>query len=180
MRFFIHLFILTVILASSCQMSRKDYIKGIVKEWQGKEILIPEDEMVVKFLGRDTLCVDLWSKPYKIFTYIDSIGCTSCQLNFDPWKELIALCQIQQLDVSFLFVIHSSNFENFDDEVRFFEFDYPLIYDYKNSFDKINNFPPSPYRTFLLDKDNKIQVIGSPTNNSRIWELYKKVISQQQ
>lgn len=30
------------------------------------------------------------------------------------------------------------------------------------------------YRTFLLDKNNKIQLVGSPVNNSKMWQLYKK------
>ena len=76
----------------------------------------------------------------------------------------------------FIFVVHSSDFKRFDAEVSFYKFDYPIIYDYHNSFDKLNKFPPAPYRTFLLDKDNKVQLIGSPINNPQIWELYKKVM----
>ncbi len=168
------------LILSSCGSSKKEDIKKIVQEWQGKEVLVPDGEITYKVLGRDTLCADLWDKPYKIFTYIDSIGCTSCQLGLPQWKALIDSCKQQQLDVSFLFAVHSSDFEYFGHEVRFNEFDYPLIYDYKNRFDKINHFPPSPYRTFLLDKNNKILLIGSPIHNPAVWALYKNVITQMQ
>ena len=168
--------ILFFFFLNSCQMSRKSDIKKIIQEWQEKEILIPA-EIEYKTLGQNTVNSALWNSPYKILTYIDSIGCSSCQLRFSEWEILINSCKLQKLDVSFLFVVHSSDFINFDKEIRFYGFDYPIIFDYKNQFDKFNHFPPAPYRTFLLDKDNKVQLIGSPINNPTMWELYKKEIT---
>jgi len=158
-------------------MSRKSEIKKVIQEWQGKEILIPTD-ITFKSLGRDTASSYLWNKPYKIFTYIDSIGCSSCQLGMFDWYALIDLCKLQHFDVSFLFVVHSSDFTHFDSEVLSFQFDYPIIYDYQNQFDKLNNFPPLPFRTFLLNKDNKVILTGTPINNPEMWKLYKKEIEQ--
>jgi hypothetical protein len=158
-------------------MSRKREIKRMVQEWQGKEIIIP-DEITFKSLGSDTVCSYLWDKKYKIFTYIDSIGCTSCQLGLSEWKILIDSCNRQQLDVGFIFAVHSSDFKIFSLEIQLRMFDYPIIYDYQNQFQNLNLFPPAPYRTFLLDKDNKVKLIGTPINNHKIWELYKKVIEQ--
>jgi hypothetical protein len=160
-------------------MFRNEDVKKIIQKWQGKEILIPSD-ITFKSLGRDTASFFLWNKPYKIFTYIDSIGCTSCQLGLSEWKAFIDSCSQQQIDIGFIFAVHSSNYRQFTGEVRFNEFDYPIIYDYHNSFDKLNKFLPAPYRTFLLDKNNKVQLIGSPINNPTMWELYKKVITQSQ
>ena len=173
------IFILFVLFFGSCQISRKENIQKIIQEWHGKEIFIPDD-ITFKSLGRDTASSYLWKKPYKIFTYIDSIGCSSCNLNLSDWKKLIDLCRQQQIDVGFIFTVHSSDFEQFIDDLYFNDFNYPIIYDYHNSFDKLNQFPPTPYRTFLLDKDNKVQLIGSPINNPQIWELYKNLITQSQ
>ena len=161
----------------SCQMSQKKRIEKIIQEWQGKEIIIPAT-IKFKTLGQDTLCSDLWNKPYKIFTYVDSIGCASCQLGVLEWKGIIQLCHQQQMDVGFIFVVHASNFNRFEADIRIQGFDYPIIYDYHNEFDKLNHFPADPYRTFLLDKDNNIQLIGSPVNNPQMWELYIKIITQ--
>jgi len=169
------LFIISAIFFS-CQPNKG--VEQIVKEWQGKEILIPDGNLTYCVLGHDTCCTDLWDKPYKILTYIDSIGCSACQLGLHQWMVLIDSCKQLQLDVTFVFVIHSDDFMQLTRDVQFFGFDYPLIYDYQNSFDKINHFPLS-YRTFLLDKANKVKILGSPINNPRIWELYKKVILQQ-
>jgi hypothetical protein len=92
---------------------------------------------------------------------------------------LIDSCKQQQLEVAFIFVIHSSNFKALANDVRFLQFNHTLIFDYQNSFDKINHFPPPPYRSFLLDKDNKVQLIGLPINNPKMWKLYMKIITQQ-
>ena len=132
-------------------------------------------------LGRDTvLSVDLWKKPYKILTYIDSIGCSACQMDIPLWVELIDSCKQQQFNVSFIFIIHSDDFVKLSSDIKLFNFDYPLIYDYQNSFDKINNFPPPPYRSFLLDIDNKVKIVGSPIYYPKIWQLYKNILSQTQ
>jgi len=172
----VSIFIIVLFLCS-CKISRKEDIKRIIQEWQGREILIPSD-ITFKSLGHDTVSCFLWSKPHKIFTYIDSIGCTSCQLGLLQWSALIDSFRQQQIDIGFIFAVHSSDFEHFDNEVRLNYFDYPIIYDYHNRFEKLNQFPPAPYRTFLLDKDNKVILIGSPINNPAMWALYKKIITQ--
>jgi hypothetical protein len=169
--------IFIVLFLGSCQFSRKESIKKIIQEWQGKEILIPSD-ISFKSLGRDTASYYLWNNPYKIFTYIDSIGCSSCQLGLYEWKLLIDSCRLQPIDIGFIFAVHSSDFKRFNEEVRLDNFDYPIIYDEHNYFEKLNKFPSAPYRTFLLDKDNKVILIGSPINNPQLWELYKNVITQ--
>ena len=76
---------LFTILAISCQ-TKKDKVEKVIKEWQGKEILIPDGNFVYSVLGRDTFCADLWEKPYKILTYIDSIGCSACQMGLLDWR----------------------------------------------------------------------------------------------
>jgi len=169
------LFVIT--FAISCNSQQKG-IENVVREWHGKEIVLPQ-QIEYKTLGQSSASSALWDSTYKILTYIDSIGCSSCQLGLSNWQMLIDSSNFQKLDVSFLFIVHSSDFLNFDKEVLLYNFDYPIIYDYQNQFYKLNRFPPAPYRTFLLDKDNKVQITGSPINNPMMWELYKKEITRQ-
>jgi uncharacterized protein (DUF169 family) len=74
------------ILLFSCHSNKnndkKEKLTLIVKEWQNKTIQIPSGPIEYKIAGRDTVCSDVWDKPYKILTYIDSIGCTGCKLGF--------------------------------------------------------------------------------------------------
>jgi len=149
-------------------------------EWLGKKINIPDGKVVCKVLGRDASCVDLWTNSYKVFTYVDSIGCSSCQMEMWLWKPYIDACKQQNFDVSFIFVVHSSDYERFDSDVLMYEFDFPIFYDYENRFGRANNFMSSFNRTFLLDKDNRVLLTGSPINNSKLWEQYIEKITHQQ
>jgi hypothetical protein len=159
---------------ASCSSSGKD--REIVRQWIGKEIILPSS-MEYKIMGRDTLCTDLWDKAYKILTYVDSAGCTSCQLGIPQWQQIMNICESNDIDVSFLFVVHSNNYEDFGYELLLDNFNYPIIYDRQNRFYELNHFLPYPYRTFLLDKDNKVILIGSPINNPQMLQLYMNNIA---
>ena len=169
------LLIVTFFILCSCKESQKKQTERILNEWQGKEIIIPP-AVTFKHFGKDTLCNYLWDKPYKIFVYVDSVGCSSCQLGLQAWKGIVQN-HSRKIDLGFIFVVHSSNFNRLDTDVLILDFDYPIIYDYNNYFDKLNNFPPAPFRTFLLDKDNKVLLIGSPIGNIEMWEKYKSVMA---
>jgi hypothetical protein len=57
-------------------------------------------------------------------------------------------------------------------------FTYPLFLDMNNSINRLNHFPQQQsYQCFLLDKDNKVLMIGNPVLNPKIWDLYKEQIS---
>jgi hypothetical protein len=58
------------------------------------------------------------------------------------------------------------------------DFTYPLFLDMNNNIDKLNHFPQQQsYQCFLLDKNNKVLMIGNPALNPKIWDLYKEHIS---
>lgn len=171
------LYMIIICFVQTCGLSKKNDIKKIVQEWQSKEIIIP-DQLTYKILGKDTLCDELWKSPFRIFTYIDSIGCTSCRLRLPEWKALIDSCREQSIDVSFIFAVHSSDFKRFTNDVKFHEFDEPIIYDFENRFYRLNRFPDDPYRTFLLNHENRVLLIGDPIGNPHLWQLYKKTIKQ--
>ncbi len=174
--FLISLSIVLMIAGIACNSPKRE-AQRIVKEWIGKEVILPEQNLTYKIMGRDTSCTELWNKPYKIFVYIDSIGCISCRLGLAQWKEIIDSSRVAYPDLGFLFVVHAGSYKRFEYELRDAEFNYPVIYDYRDEFHKKNNFAPDPYRTFLLDRNNKIILIGSPVRSPQIWELYKKVLA---
>jgi hypothetical protein len=57
-------------------------------------------------------------------------------------------------------------------------FDCPVFMDMENTIMKLNNFPKEQdFRCFLLDRDNKVVMVGNPVLNPGIWALYKKIIN---
>jgi len=59
------------------------------------------------------------------------------------------------------------------------QFDYPVFIDLKGEINKLNGFPRQElYQCFLLDDNNKVLSIGNPLYNRGIWDLYKKIITE--
>ena len=93
----------------SCHNKQKEKDKQIlqlVNEWQGKQIVFPENVVFTRYLT-DTTDFQIPQSEYKVLIYVDSIGCTNCKLKLDKWKELIEYTDsVIQNKVPFLFFIH--------------------------------------------------------------------------
>lgn len=170
--------ILTILILFSCKESDKNQLKRLVVEWQGKEILFPQDIVYTKY-AKDTIDWDIPESDFKILMYVDSMGCISCKLQMDRWKELITeFDSITGRSVPFIFFFQPKDVDELNYLLRRDRFDYPVCIDVDNQIDKLNDFPNRPaYQTFLLDKDNKVVVIGNPVHNLAIKELFLKKIT---
>jgi len=143
-----------------------------------KEVVIPQN-IIYKSITTDTISKHIFNHSYKILVYVDSVGCTGCRLGLVEWKAFIDRCQSKRYDVGFLFVIQSSDYRKFEQKLETNNFIYPVIYDLADNFNRLNRFPKEDeFRTFLLDKDNKVVLIGSPIRNERIWKMYVDKLSK--
>ena len=169
--------IVLLILFSSCQDKAKNHVIQLVREWEGKEIQFPP-KSVFTIQGKDTIEHSGDNCDYKIVTYIDSIGCTSCKLQLQNWKDFISKIDSLNHDkVSFFFYFHPKD----KSELRFIfqrdSFEYPICLDENDSFNKLNHFPSDmTFQTFLLNWNNKVLAIGNPIHNPKIRELYIRII----
>lgn len=65
--------------------------------------------------------------------------------------------------------------------IKQYGFRHPVFIDRENKINKLNNFPSkTEHQCFLLDKDNKVLIVGNPSLNPGIWTLYKKVITERE
>ena len=177
-RFFIWIILLFCVLSISCKDKRVVEAEKIVKEWTGKTIRFPEG-VKCKIMGNDTICAELFEKPYKVLVYVDSAGCTSCKLRMSDWKKIISeIDSIEPQQVSFLFFFNPKNERELDFLMKRESFEHPIFIDNSNTIDKLNHFPNNMmYQSFLLDKDNKVLSVGNPSMNPKVWELYKQFIT---
>ena len=54
------------------------------------------------------------------------------------------------------------------------QFDYPVFMDVSGTINRLNRFPRlMEYQCFLLDRNNKVLMVGNPVLNHKIWALYK-------
>lgn len=160
----------------SCDSYQRE-IKKIINEWSGKEIVFSDLDM--KIMGRDTCVLNAVNYKYKILTYIDTIGCTACRLKLFDWNVFLKELKPFSQKVCFLFVIHSNDYDEFEIIQRKNRFFYPVYYDYNGKLKEMNKFPDNPnFQTFLLDKDNKVVVIGNPITNDKVRQIYMNVIQK--
>lgn len=165
-------------LVASCKENKKEEVARLVQEWQGKEIIFPKKITFTRFIT-DTVDYQIPQSDYKVLIYVDSMGCTSCKLQLPKWKELIAYTDSATGgSIPFLFYFQSKD----DKELRYIlkrdNFNRPICLDRNNELDKLNRFPQNiTFQTFLLDKDNRVVVIGNPIHNLAVKDLYLKQIT---
>jgi len=165
-------------MLASCQESREEAMLRLVSEWNGKEIKFPS-RSVFTIQGKDTVDFEFGNVDYKVVTYIDSVGCTSCKLQLHRWKELVE--EVDSLTdgrVPFLFYFHPKDMKELRYLTRRDGFEYPVCLDEKDELNRLNRFPADiTFQTFLLDKDNKVVAIGNPVLNPKIRELYLGLVA---
>ena len=173
--------ILSFIALSSCKDSPKDEIACLVKEWDGKEIRFPESP-VFTIQGKDTVDFSFRNAEYKVVSYVDSIGCISCKLQLDRWKDFIhEVDSLTGRTVPFILCLHTPDVFEMRRIVRKDDFQYPVFIDEKGTFDALNHFPTNmTFQTFLLDKNNQIVAIGNPGLNPKVKELYLEKLTGMQ
>ena len=168
-------------LLTACKENNKEKFALLVQEWQGKEIVFPQDMAFTRFVT-EPVDYRIPDAEYKVLVYVDSVGCTSCKLQLPKWQELIAhVDSATNGNVPFIFVFQSKD----DRELRYIlkcdNFDRPVCIDRNNRFNSSNRFPQDiTFQTFLLDKDNKVKVIGNPVHNLAVRDLYLKQITGMQ
>ena len=165
------------LLVSSCEESDKERLSRLVQEWEGKEILFPAHSTFT-IQGKDTVDFDFKGAAYTIVTYIDSMGCTSCKLQLHRWKELVKeVDSLTNGDVPFLFYFHPKDIKELRYLTRRDAFTYPVCFDEKDDFNRLNRFPSEMmFQTFLLDKENRVIALGNPIQNPKVKELYLNLI----
>ena len=166
------------LLMASCSESDKERLSKLVNEWEGKEILFPAHSTFT-IQGKDTVDFEFKDAEYKIVSYIDSVGCTSCKLQLHRWKDLVAeVDSLTNGSVSFLFYFHPKDIRGLRYLTRRDAFTYPVCFDEKDDFNRLNHFPSEMmFQTFLLDKENRVIALGNPVQNPKVKELYLGLVT---
>lgn len=174
-----YLVILLYGILFSCSENRKESIRHIIGKWERKEVFFPEHP-VFTIQGKDTVFPMDNKSQYKVLTYVDTIGCTSCKLQLPKWKKLISeFDSVSHGRVDFLFYMHPKSRKEVIYLLRRDAFSFPVCIDDHDSLNILNHFPQDEmFHTFLLDGENRIVAIGNPIRNPRIKELFLKVISE--
>ena len=174
----IEFWMMSLVAFASCKNNANtNMISNIVREWQGKEVLFP-DNPVFTIYGLDTVDYKFRTADYKVVSYVDSVGCLSCKLQLDKWKDVIRrIDSVADVRVSFVFFFSPEKQRDVAYATKSGGFDHPIVLDLKNEFNTLNHFPVDfNFQTMLLDKDNKVVTIGNPVQSPKILDLFQSVI----
>ena len=166
------------LLVFSCNNSSKNKVKEEILQWENKEIIFPKDMALAPF-ATDTLH-QYKGRPYKVLMYIDSIGCTPCKLRLGAWRLFI-----EEMDnkypnqVGYLFYFTYKKPAEVEGLLLSENIHIPAVVDEGNMLNELNQFSANPnLHCFLLDKNNRVKVIGNPIYNQKIKELYLSTLKQ--
>lgn len=161
----------------SCNESKKDRLRRTLEIWEQKEILFPTDlKLSTLRNGEEEFSFPI--SDYKVLVYVDSLGCISCKLKMDKWLEFISQINSASLDtVPFIFIFHPKSEQEIKALLKIHKVNFPFCIDMNDKVNKLNHFPDDvALQTFLLDKNNRVRIIGNPINNLRLKNLYLKIV----
>lgn len=169
---------LLVLLLVSCKGDKsREQLATLLKEWDQKEIMFPS-HTVFTIQGKDTVGCCIKDR-YKILVYTDSTGCTGCKMRLDDWKKFMHQVDSTSADsVQFLFFFFPKDGIGLHQTLKMALFDHPICIDEQDSLNLLNHFPQRiDFQTFLLNENNKVVAVGNPVYNSKVRDLYLKILS---
>lgn len=172
------LLLLALFFLFSCKKDNTKELSEQINQWMGKKIEYPDDMLFMK-LAKDTVAFPFANSDHKVLVYVDSTGCTSCKLQLRKWKDfMVQADSLRNKTISYLFIFQTKDQKELQYLLKRDDFNYPVVIDIDNSFNKRNNLPEnSIFHTLLLDKDNKVVLIGNPIHNPSVKDLYIQVLS---
>lgn len=167
-----------IILVVSCQNKKTKEIETVLKEMQEETIRFPYI-LKATVIGKDTLCPGMFKKENRIVVYFDSTGCSECKMKLNEWADIIHFARDSVSNLSVLFIVfpQKGKFLSVRSILKNCKFNYPVFVDSLNQFGVLNKLPKdSRFHTFLINRQNKIVLIGSPIGNDKMWKLYKDYV----
>lgn len=157
--------------------NNEDRVKGEIKNLMNRKILFPMGyESIPK---RDSVIIDsMLNKDIKIVSYVDDLPCTSCGIKMMS----IWMSRIDSLNSNAEYILVVNVAEN--EKAKFFDMmdsvqlSHPIMYYDTDTFGVVNELSEllAINKTFLLNKHNRIVLVGEPFKNEKLFDLYKRTI----
>ena len=173
------LLVLVILPFYSCLNNR---LRKDVEQLMQQRITLSSDWNTV-FKGKDTVLTGFTEVPVKLVVWYDSLLCTSCQATaMYKWRDIVNYADslVNYFSVIYLFTPQKEDFGNLYMLLKADRFDYPIFIDRNATFVQQNPKIPKNHQlhSFLLDKNNRVVMVGSPLHNPTLWELYKRTIQK--
>jgi len=163
----------SIALVSGCTDGREKYIRRII----GSELFISE-ELMTKVDGNESHLSEL-DKELRIVVFSDSSNCNACDIRFPLWKIKYKELNLLYGDIGLIYIINTSDIADMELNANIVNAAGLRLYDTKGIFSKNNQvFNQREFNVFLIDRDNKIILVGNPLENHKLYALYKRAIEE--
>lgn len=146
----------------------------------GATIVFPE-ELQARVLDHDTVLDGNCAEPYKLVVYMNSTQCDGCRLkDLLVWKHYMRQFDsiVTPDSLRFVFIFHPKDTAVLEQQLTLYDFDRPVWVDRNGDFERMNPLPADPaFHTFLLGRDDRILLVGSPVGRPGMWKLYKESVA---
>ena len=168
-----------LVMLCACEHRDREMTDDIVK-LEKCAIRLPLDSMISFPKGKRQSFQD---SLMKLIVFSDSNVCASCKLKMMyKWNDFLDKMQQYEKGVMayFIFSPSNKNMRTFHCIVKDILYSYPIYIDTMNVFLRSNPYIPSnpALHTFLLDENNDVILVGDPTTNPRIEELFWRTVKE--
>lgn len=151
----------------------EEYAQEIIKSHIGTYLSFP-NHVSSPFFSQESidsiLCQDA-----KIVFNVD-IDCGSCLIKFSFWEQFAEnLYRKHKIQLPILAFINTTSSQTITNRVKK-HWKYKWVYDPKYEFIDKNSLHDDRFQAALLDKNNKIIIIGNPMHNKKLENLYEQAI----
>lgn len=167
--------IIFVLLITSCShRTTKRQLTGIINS----DIKCPTELIAIK----DSICYSIDKFPYavKLILFYDGQDCTLCHLaHLTDYVYLYDISKETEYRFRIIpvFAPKFAETENLISLVKDCSLIDTVYIDKKNEFYSLNsNILKSNYSAFLVDKDNRIVLVGDPLASEAMWSLFRKTL----
>jgi hypothetical protein len=156
-------------------------VKKEMLRFMGQEIVFPRMEGIIG--GKDTLLTYFLDGGLRLVVFYDPALCSSCHVGRMPaWQDMIDHAEETQgaLKIIFVFSPATAGYGELRSALYAYPIDYPVFIDVAGEFQRLNPSLPANrmFHAFLLDKNNKVALVGDPSYNPALWKLYKEQIQK--
>ena len=168
---------LGLLLLCACNWSMRSHKEDAISRLMGSEIRF---ERLLSFNLSEGMSLSslLEKSNNSIVIYVDSSSCEDCSISYalNIRGYEFELKQKHREDIQFIYIFNTQDIGALQKRLHDFGFYRHYFVDFENTFLSNNQIPKDKrFHTFLL-KDKKVRIIGNPSTNQKIRNLFDKVL----
>lgn len=168
------LIFLMVVFVLGCSDSTRSIVRrlyGSKIDYTSGNYLVMKDSMEPEFSVE---------APVKIITYMDSTLCGKCLGNYLNAVS-VYMNKIHSDSVMYVCVLQPRSINDIQNQIKELDMNHiSIVYDRCDNYLKKNHIDKIPYEmtTFLVNKDDRVVLVGNPLKNKKIYDLFNRKIKE--